>query len=347
MTQSSGKRKLIESIDNDLKNEKKVAINDEKTQKIHGKFTVCDESDDEIIDGEDLEVTQKVLPMHKRKDARSAQLEKEMGGDVENPEEPDPEEKIDEKGIIIEPFNMKNDFCENLEFDSGGNVIRNSSKSSVKDCWLDMVDDTKSLFKSEEERLMVLKKIEEASEEKEAPTDIQGVLRRLIPLLKEGETPTGALLHSYTEDAPPRFDLRKKKKNAKAVAGKLGEEEKKKFDEITETCSLLTAGGLNPYFLTKEKLSELCEKGLSNMIKIGETGENDFWEYRWLRDRGTVHGPFTTKQIRSWIDQKLINEEQPVELRQVTQEGDPLDGLWRRFNLINFNVEEDENIENV
>ncbi|PHJ19090.1 cd2 antigen cytoplasmic tail-binding protein 2 [Cystoisospora suis] len=137
--------------------------------------------------------------------------------------EADPEIEKDERGVIIEPFNMRREMQEG-SFDEEGNYTwwrRNKDADGVHDGWLDSLDAGDSLvsFKTEEERRKVLSRMEQKDKkEGEAEEiDIATRLRTLLGILLPGETPTDALRRTKAE-ASRNKTVRNKRKSLSSLS---------------------------------------------------------------------------------------------------------------------------------
>ncbi|KAL8447096.1 hypothetical protein Emed_004620 [Eimeria media] len=150
---------------------------------------------------------------------------------------------------------------------------------------------------------------------------------------------------------------------AAAAAAEGGEGEKganldaadkqKTFDSLTEICTALLATGRNVYFITKEQLEEMTLREVANNLN-GQSAADDaptgqgtpavLWQFRWTQNPQDkeVHGPYDSNTFLSWIEQKFISDENPVEVRRVSAANDPLDGVWLPWRSVDFRSDEQQ-----
>lgn len=146
-------------------------------------------------------------------------------GEAEEEYEED-EENLEDDGIKIEPFNLKQEREEGY-FDSEGNYVEYGNGNEIKDAWLDSVEvDTR--FAEEH-----LKQSIEASEDDDdlSPEEISKIKRRIANVLQPGETVLQALRRM------------KGASNGSNKREKMPAETKAIFDQLTDDAMKLMDGG--------------------------------------------------------------------------------------------------------
>mmetsp|Transcript_38859 Transcript_38859/g.76398 ORF Transcript_38859/g.76398 Transcript_38859/m.76398 type:complete len:426 (-) Transcript_38859:95-1372(-) len=182
-------------------------------------------------------------------------------------EEADPEEKEDERGQAIEPFNMREEMATG-DFDEFGNYVpKKKPEEGMRDAWLDSVDQEAgdSKFKDDDERAKVQKLKEKAeAEQKVVEVDVTAFLSELCGILAtDDETPMVALRRLKEGGSKkPVFQIRKQKKKdkEKEEGKKMSEEDQKAFDRLTELCDGLMSKGSNAYFMSKRQIEESLQR---------------------------------------------------------------------------------------
>lgn len=146
-------------------------------------------------------------------------------GEAEEEYEED-EENLEDDGIKIEPFNLKQEREEGY-FDSEGNYVEYGNGNEIKDAWLDSVEvDTRFA----EEHLK--QSIQESEDDDDlSPEEISKIKRRIANVLQPGETVLQALRRM------------KGASNGKNRREKMPEETKAIFDQLTDDAMKLMDGG--------------------------------------------------------------------------------------------------------
>ncbi|XP_058085953.1 uncharacterized protein LOC131233278 isoform X4 [Magnolia sinica] len=141
---------------------------------------------------------------------------------------------FEDDGILIEPFNLKQEREEGY-FDADGNFVEYVNQNEIKDAWLDSVDvDTKLADKR-------YKKTDKEGEEFQdlSSEDIGKMKRRIANLLQPSETVLQA--------------LRRLKGISNDKKGRMPEETKRMFDQLTEDAmKLMENGDYNVYHEKQE-----------------------------------------------------------------------------------------------
>ncbi|GLJ46783.1 hypothetical protein SUGI_0986680 [Cryptomeria japonica] len=151
------------------------------------------------------------------------------------------DEALEDDGIKIEPFNLKQEREEGY-FDSEGNYVEYGNGNEIKDAWLDSVEvDTR--FADEHLEIQ-----ERDNDQELSSLEVGKIKRRIANTLQPGET----VLHA----------LRRMKaiSNDKSKRGKMPEETKVVFDQLTDDAmKLMDNGDYNVYDDKKETFEREAE----------------------------------------------------------------------------------------
>lgn len=237
----------------------------------------------------------------------------------------------------LDAFNMRNE-NEEGRFDDQGNFVRKAADpDSIHDIWLEGMS-KKDMKKAKE----AAEKRDEERRQKIAVDDAlltSDVLRRLILLLKRGETSLEALARlGKGKDKRPRWQNKNKNKKRNTQQSSapddvdMAEEDpaetrrKDAVDAITAAADLLlTRGQPEIYDAERELLirqyqresgEEWVEPRPAAAASDEDTAEKNMWEYRWsdARDGGEIHGPYEGSMMEQWNHAGYFGE--GVEFRQ-------------------------------
>lgn len=146
-------------------------------------------------------------------------------GEAEEEYEED-EENLEDDGIKIEPFNLKQEREEGY-FDSEGNYVEYGNGNDIKDAWLDSVE-VDSRFAEEH----LKQSIQESEDDDDlSPEEISKIKRRIANALQPGETVLQALRRM------------KGASSGKNKREKMPAETKAIFDQLTDDAMKLMDGG--------------------------------------------------------------------------------------------------------
>jgi CD2 antigen cytoplasmic tail-binding protein 2 len=188
-------------------------------------------------------------------------------------EEAAPDDEFDEKGVPIEPFNLRAEMAEGY-FDKDGNYVRRrgGDGSPVRDAWLDEVDER---LTNEGKSKALSNAKSDAKADDDAPVDLSRMRRTILRLLRpdvKGETSLTALRRLKQE-------------------GRMAE-----FNELTEAADACVQNGV--YEIYSETIRQLY-----SALQADEA-EQQVWEYRapagTTEEELRVHGPFTSSQMSEW-----------------------------------------------
>ena len=241
----------------------------------------------------------------------------------------------------LDAFNMRNE-QEDGRFDDQGNYVRKvADPDAVHDSWLEGLSkkDMKQAREAAEKR-------ENERRQKNMEDDAvltADLLKRLIPLLEQGETILEALARIGTgRDKKPKWQSKNKKRKQQdggAVDTGMAEEDamerrrKELVGAITGAADLLmTRGQTEIYDAERELLIRQYERETgqdwvepSTTKLSGEKGqplvENKQWEYRWSdeRDGGETYGPYNGSMMARWQEEGYFGDE--VEFRRIDAKG--------------------------
>ncbi|XP_058085926.1 uncharacterized protein LOC131233278 isoform X2 [Magnolia sinica] len=158
---------------------------------------------------------------------------------------------FEDDGILIEPFNLKQEREEGY-FDADGNFVEYVNQNEIKDAWLDSVDvDTKLADKR-------YKKTDKEGEEFQdlSSEDIGKMKRRIANLLQPSETVLQA--------------LRRLKGISNDKKGRMPEETKRMFDQLTEDAMKLMENGDYNVYHEKQEVFEREAEGYERLARARE-----------------------------------------------------------------------------
>ena len=235
--------------------------------------------------------------------------------------ERDLEEREDDMGYKLEPFNLREEM-EQGEFDEEGFYMENK-RGQVKDAWLDSVEnEPKRRFASKK----VKSQAEEDDEEESEEIDSKKIIRDIVAYLQEGENVNKALMRlskqKRHEKKTGKVFIEREGMNNKEKGKEKGQDAQERdhqkdpltditqiFDFLTERADrLLSSGYYDAYTAPKAKLLQELEKGKDiTDKKAGDGDDGDRWEYQ--DTEGKVQGPYSGDQMQSWRDQKYFPDE--------------------------------------
>lgn len=235
-------------------------------------------------------------------------------------EEEDGNEKFNEMGTVIEPFNLK-DEREGGHFDENQNYVFKKERGEV-DAWVAEMDEV-AMERAIGEAQMAMKikiakreqeDIEEDMKTKRSPLELK---KQLLPYLRIGETPVTAMRRFSGKDASKGTRSNKNRRvkgslegtNGSKVAPILTVEERKRnrqaIESITEIADRLVASGLN---------------GIYQMSQEALEASTVMWEYQGVGADGVssmVYGPFSSEQIAGWKASGYFTGSTSVMMRRV------------------------------
>jgi len=246
-------------------------------------------------------------------------------GNIEG-EEDDGNDKFNELGEVIEPFNLRNE-REKGHFDTNMNFVW--KKDDVeRDAWLaDMDEATMEKSIGEAAKAMKLKQDKENNVETPSIKSDKYLKQELLAILHPGETVITAMRRLGGKQARRSTQVVKRRlptsstrlstlstssrtcqeSSEREVKGEREREKESQRDSaginnLTELCDELISSGLTGlYYMTYEAIQ-------SSMF---------LWEYKG-RD-GEIHGPYSTKQISKWRKVGYFTGTQAVMMRRVRE----------------------------
>lgn len=191
-------------------------------------------------------------------------------------EEADGTEKYNERGEVIEPFNLRSERANDGYFDANGNFVWKHDNEEP-DAWLAQMDE--SAVEAAIGDAVKRKLVAEADEEEDI--DLETSTRVLAYSLHGSETVAAALRR----------------------LGKGFPETRTDFDRLTSLAdALVRSGRVEAYEDNRESLLKDAPPDMRH------------WEYR--AADGNVYGPFSTSQIIEWRDQGFFTGQGAVPMRQ-------------------------------
>lgn len=184
-------------------------------------------------------------------------------------EEAAPDDEFDEKGVPIEPFNLRAEREEGY-FDKDGNYVRKRGDSPVRDAWLDEVDE--QLTKDGKAKALSKARVDD-DDAPAAPFDLNRTRRAVLRFLRLADR------QDTTLAALRRFK----------AEGRMAD-----FNALTEAADLCVQNGV--YEIYSETVRQLL-----GALTADEADEK-VWEYRALgaADDAPTHGPFSSAQMGEW-----------------------------------------------
>lgn len=213
-------------------------------------------------------------------------------------EEEDGQDRFNEVGEVLEPFNMKNERDQG-NIDSSGNFTYFKREQGEVDAWVDSMNEA-AMEKGIGEAADARRKQEEARkrrEEEEAKIEKKSVIelkRELVSLMDEGETVAQAMRRYGGKIAG--------NKNKKPVP--VTKENRKIIERLTEIADQLLS-------------QDTTLGGIYDMSREAVESSTVLWEYK--GHDGVTQGPFTSLQISEWKKQGFFTGSTAVMMRKVVQ----------------------------
>lgn len=201
--------------------------------------------------------------------------------------EEDTEEKFNDAGEVMEPFNLK-DERDGGHFDENMNYVWGKEKAEP-DAWLADLDEA-AMEKGIGEAAAAQKRKLAAQDEQDSklasqPRDRESLRRELFSILQNGETVPKA--------------LRRLGKRPAGVA-RAASSDRAIFSRLTEAADgLIVLGVTDVYDLSYDAIDAILST----------------WEYK--GQDGCVHGPFTGMQLVGWMKQGYFGGSTVVQMRKV------------------------------
>ena len=230
--------------------------------------------------------------------------------DIEEPADQDEAEKKKKEGMGFElsSFNMREEMEEG-KFTEDGSYVRTFDPHSVHDRWMDGLDDREIQMARRRKRQQEKKQREKIEAEEKELQDFGGqdaMERRLLPLLKKGETVLEAL---------QRLGLRTKKpqKNEGCRSHSLLNRHvdidiaPTDIEQITHLASsLMSLGDTDIYSKTYEEIVRSVRSS-GKVEPSWEPPSADMkYEYRWSSPAAgqttETFGPFAEEELKSWFN---------------------------------------------
>lgn len=269
----------------------------------------------------------------------------------------------------MEPFSMDEDLKLG-RFDSDGTFVftrrrgRNvdSEADLVHDSWLDSLEnDDKDAMN---QRTIIHNQMEQAFYQNNPTDDSRSrtdMMRELCDYLLENETPADALRRlknkAREENLPAKFQSEaevstdKPTKPALRQRVRMSSSDQTTFDRITQlTNDLMATSALYTLFtMTKEEILAIGEIRAQSETNCNDQ-EKCLFQFRWKKSGdSTVYGPYSAADVTGWIKTGYISSTTPVEMREVTESGEAIDGTWRDWKFFQLDApacaQEDEDEE--
>ncbi|XP_026194271.1 CD2 antigen cytoplasmic tail-binding protein 2 [Cyclospora cayetanensis] len=288
--------------------------------------------------------------------------------------EADPDQ-ADAGEVPLEPFNMRREMQEGT-FDGDGNYLwRKTNPDEVSDPWLDSLGETKGDLvrraphgpsqkgKARKQRVLPALAAAAEREEAEAAAAVAAAAEGGEAGKKEGEPngdaeanrkafedlteictallATGRNVYFLTKTQLEEM-LQSEKAEANEHGGNGGGQ-----DSMCQSCFYRSVSSVGTEACCKHINTApvfLCACSACSAALSSSSGEVDpvYWQFRWLGNSNDkeIHGPYSSENFRTWIDQNFISERNPVEVRRVSAANDPLDGVWLNWVSVDFRSDE-------
>jgi CD2 antigen cytoplasmic tail-binding protein 2 len=297
-----------------------------------------DDVDDWVGDDEEIEAG---LPSEKEQlEARRSRRQKRQRG---LPEDADMEQagtststEIDQatslttEGIAVEPFHMENEKSDGTGyFDGDTYIFRKRDADEEPDAWLESLEEANDgapagLAGSEGST----DKTEEVAPKKQKELTSEELYAKIVPLVSDTETVLQAIAR-YGNLLRRGHSKKKKSLRPKNVSSSQNDSSapidsfhlaQSALNELTETASaLLSLGDVDVYQKTRnDVLLLLPNRNVSVQVDAAKPGARVFWEYKGKQD-GKIHGPFSTQQMKSWIQAGYFVGSQSVQVRSIKE----------------------------
>jgi CD2 antigen cytoplasmic tail-binding protein 2 len=217
--------------------------------------------------------------------------------------------KNDSLEVTVEPFNM--DVEENDGsgyFDGDTYVFRKRDAEEEPDAWVESLADQKGNVAS------IPEKQDDKGTEMDGWTQ-EELYAKIIPLVSDTE--------SVLQAVSRYGGLLKRHKAAKGANegnGASFQMAQRALNDLTEAASaLLLKGDVDVYQRTRDDFMKLIPDKKAAAAAKEEERPVVTWEYRGNQDR-EIHGPYTTAQLKCWIQAGYFVGEQAVQIRTISKE---------------------------
>lgn len=262
-------------------------------------------------------------------------------------------EANDDSGVTIGPFNMKQEVEEGT-FDTEGNYVegnrkmtstnRSLNRDEGDDPWIASLEEQAFLASKKDNDDFYSKKPLRVSQDKPdlfqalENTATVDVIKRLVSLLQSGETPVDAI--KYNQKKPSKKRCLPGMRKAEGDAAPKGNSEKAEAQSstpatladmgVSDLAHFLTITWQNVYYMTKEEIIEALVAAKTNP-KGNSTSAPARYEFKWINGDDKVYGPSTDVEILRWIAYDYISDKNPVLLRKLNSDGQPVADEWIGF----------------
>ena len=227
--------------------------------------------------------------------------------DIDEPADQDEAEKKKKEGMGFElsSFNMREEMEEG-KFTEDGSYVRTFDPHSVHDRWMEGLDDREIQLARRRKRYQEKKQREKIEAEEKELQDFGGqdaMERRLLPLLKKGETVLEAL---------QRLGLRTKKpqKNEGCQSNRYMDKSHNgptDIEQITHLASsLMSLGDTDIYSKTYEEIVRSVRSSGKVEPSWDPPSADIKYEYKWsspaVGQTTETFGPFAEEELKSWFN---------------------------------------------
>eukprot|EP00898_Chlorokybus_atmophyticus_P003338 jgi/Chlat1/4004/Chrsp26S04078 len=193
--------------------------------------------------------------------------------DISRAEEDDPEEAVNDAGVPMDPFHLKNEREEGY-FDAHGNYVEYRLEKDIHDAWLDTAEVDETLA----ERVRQQHAAEQAAEDEARDmtrADVAAVKRRIADALEPGETVMAALRRlGGNRERSLRPGQAKKPGTGHAS---LSDRNKALFNQLTEDAATLMDSGEYNVYSDKQETFDREAAGYEAILRMQQTVPGDIF----------------------------------------------------------------------
>ncbi|GFE53458.1 CD2 antigen cytoplasmic tail-binding, putative [Babesia ovis] len=247
--------------------------------------------------------------------------------------------------IPIEPFNMRKEMAEGVFDDEGTYVEKNVKMTSTNrslnrdegdDPWIAALEEQEQLGNKGDYSEHYKKRPQRHVHKPDLVQQLEGVplvdvIKRLIHALEPGETPVDALkIHTKKKRELPGFKRKADVVDKKPIENPGGPEDSvlEKMD-LSDLAHVLTVTWQNVYYMTKEDIQ-------AALLNARGKATNKQYQFRWIHNAKDTYGPNSDDDIWNWIVYDYVSDGNPIEVRELGPDGEPLSQQWTHYKHLPF-----------
>jgi CD2 antigen cytoplasmic tail-binding protein 2 len=209
-----------------------------------------------------------------------------------------------ESNIMIEPFNLKQENEEGY-YEKDGNYVLRKEVNDEMDKWADDLENEETnrlgrLLKTSNtdytSNSITIKRVKPEDQSDKENLSEEELILRIIKIIKKGENIKEALKRLK----PVKIEIEEKSEEKT----KKKKQTKKYKLELSPDFNLLTDLS---YHLSNTNISDVYSLKREDFLNLLDKKDNRLWEFKWAINEPNIHGPYSSIQIREWINNNLFD----------------------------------------